>query len=761
MTLKIVVSTAFVCVFTVYHAVYSQTVNGRIIDKETQEALPLATIQLNDSTFIYTDQNGKFELADRVSDRLIISYMGYDTLTLARESYSDKMLIKLNPAILSLNEVVTTAYDSDKRLLEVPGSVGLVTQKDIQRSGGVSLQSSLNLIPGVMVDQSHLGDSRISIRGVGVRSSYGIRNLKIYLNEIPLTEANGFTRLEGLDIGTLGSVEVIKGPASSIYGSGLGGVLTIRSEKAPSNAKSFETSAMAGSYGLFKWNASLKLGGARSNVIATFGTQQYSGYRNHSADERKFVSVFARFYPSEKTIFSVFVNHSQQNTQLPGALDSIQFAENPTMASAPELEKDAGRNQSWTRVGVSADHSFSQSLSLITTIYTSMYDLDHPIVFAYIKGQYLSLGGRSRIIYEKQISSVKARFTLGGEYLQGNNKSRYYINNRGAEGDMTQDKIVNAYQYSIFGQADFEFKKSIILTTGVSTNSIQYRIEDLLKSNGVDFTGKKVFRPVVTPRVGLSKIFRDQYAVYSSISYGFSPPTDGEISNPDGSINYSVEAEKGINYELGTRGDFLKKRLSYDVSFFSLQLSNELIPQTVAPYQTVYVNAGKTAHNGIESTVSYKLTRTNKSVSLIRPFISYTLNNFYFKEYRIDNKDYSGKKLTGVPSNIFNAGLDIETKFGLYVYTTFQYIDRFPILDDNSIYTEGYSLLNCKAGYRKYVLKNIPVEIFAGVNNMLDSKYSSFVSLNAKGFGPGSLPRFYNPSPRRNYYTGLSIKYIF
>ncbi len=227
-------------------------------------------------------------------------------------------LIRLSPAVpelniqldadgLSLNEVRVAGYNGNKTIKETAGGVALITARDISRGTGVSLQPALNAIPGVRMDQSTLSEARISIRGNGVRSSFGMRNVKVYVNEIPVTEADGTTRIEALDINSIGRAEVIKGPASSIYGAGTGGVLNFQLQRSPYQEQSMEVSALAGAYGLHRLATTYRNGGDKMNSYVSYGWQEYEGYRQHSNDMRRFMTGNFQLFPSDKHIITLVI----------------------------------------------------------------------------------------------------------------------------------------------------------------------------------------------------------------------------------------------------------------------------------------------------------------------------------------------------------------------------------------------------------------------------------------------------------------------
>src|SRR5699024_2698328 len=208
-----------------------------------------------------------------------ISMLGYKSQTI---TYTDEkeLYVQLTTDAQALGEVVISAF-GDKTNKETAGAVSVLDGKSLKQGSGVSLQTSFNSVPGVKLDQSSLGESRISIRGSGIRAGWGIRNVKIYVNEIPLTEADGTSRLEGIDINNLGWAEIIRGPASSIYGSGTGGVVNFNLERAEYQEHSLESSGLIGSFGLKRSALTYRSSSDKMNSYVSYGWQQYDGYREH------------------------------------------------------------------------------------------------------------------------------------------------------------------------------------------------------------------------------------------------------------------------------------------------------------------------------------------------------------------------------------------------------------------------------------------------------------------------------------------------
>lgn len=741
-------------------ALAQTTVAGRVIDQQTLK--PLAGVNVfvpNTTVGTATDTDGYFSL-ETSSEVLEVSFVGYLSQEISTRTNGELLNISLSPDNVLMNEIQVVGFDTNRKLQETAGAIAVVTEKDLDRTNRISLLPVLNTIPGVRMDQSNLSNARISIRGNGVRSAFGIRNLKVYVNEIPITEADGFTRIEGLDINTIERVEVIKGPASSIFGAGTGGVLNFKTQRSPYGENSLEASSTVGDFGLLRYASTYRLGTDRFNATFTVGNQQYDGYQEYSNDSRRFVTGSIQYFPNEKQTVTILLNQTRQETQLPGALTQEQFDADPRQANAGSVAQQAARRQTWTRVGVSHAYEFSPMIENVSSVYSSFYKLDHPLTFAYIRQPYQSFGGRSRMIFTPQMSSFPTTFSVGGEFVSAFVDSKRYVNSGGEVGAINFNQERTLKQYSVFYQSETRLFPSTIVTLGLSVSGVEYDITDFIDSNQ---TGVKTFDAELSPRIAATHIVSDALAFHASVSSGFSPPTTSEINDANGNIRDDIQAEKGINYEVGARGVALSRHLNYDVSVYSLQMEDQLIPQTVAQNTTIYNNAGNTSLKGIEASVSYLMPVSGSIFESVRPFASYAFSDYKFKEFQIRDADenvvadYSGNEVTGVSPHVASFGLDVATKHGAYLHGTYFYTGKAPIVDDNSIYNPAYSVVNVKIGYGTTLSDLFVVDIHAGADNLLDEHYSSQVALNARAFGPpGTLPAFFNPAPSRNFYVGLS-----
>lgn len=762
-----ILSIGLVFCFLQSQAQSQPVLKGHIYDSQTRQ--PLAGVFIISSTaqkLTESDAKGYFEISNDQPEGYVKALLsGYKTQHIKLNSGVNDLNVQLDADAISLSEVRVAGYSANKTSKETAGAIALVTATDIGRGSAVSLQSALNAIPGVRMDQSTLSEARISIRGNGVRASYGIRNIKIYVNEIPVTEADGTTRIEALDVNSIGRAEVIKGPASSIYGAGTGGVINFQLQRSPYQEQSLEASALIGANGLHRLASTYRNGGDKVNSYVSYGWQEYGGYREHSKDMRRFLTGNFQLFPSDRRIITLLLNRTTQYSQIPGSLTQDQVNANPRQANASNLDKQAGRYQNWTRVGLGQQYRFNDQFSNTSSVFTYFYDLNHPLAYAYIRNYYQSYGGRTRFSYDPGFSILPTRFTLGAEFNEGRTKGTQYVNNHGTEGAINSNIDYQNTQYSLFYQSETTLGSRTTLTLGLSYNSLRYNVNDYLKQNQ---SGIKKFDPQATPRIALSHTFGDALSLHASVSSGFSPPSSSEIKNVDGSINPNLQAEKGVNYELNAKGNLLGSRLQYDLALFKMDMKGELIAQSIQQGITIYNNSGKTRHDGAELSAAYQLLKPedDNQILSLRPFAAVTYSRFSFKDYKTLNAQgqvtatYDGNKLTGIAPWVLNAGLDLETRVGLYFYGSYFYSDELPLNDANTTYNASYQVVNAKIGYKKLLLKYLEANIYAGLDNILNERYSSIVSLNAVGFG-GAQPAYFNPSPKRTAYGGLNLKFIF
>lgn len=655
-----------------------------------------------------------------------------------------------------LDEITVVGYDDNRRLLETAGTVGLVDRQVIKAYDETSVVPAMNTIPGVKMEQRSPGSYRIAIRGSTLRTPFGVRNVKVYWNDIPFTEPSGSTDFNLLDVINMGSIEVIKGPAGSIYGAGTGGVVNIQSE--PEEETLNRVGFAFGSYGMKRIEASLNKINEQNSLSFKYAHQEAEGYREHTALDRDVLHLRGKFAFSQKSTVRANLLYSDLYYEIPGGLTQEQYTQNPRQArpgnqfAQGSIETNASISQKYLLFGLSQDYQWNESFSNQTVLYGDLSFFENPFLFDYKRDSQSGGGGRTRFQYDIPIGNIDASIMAGVEYQTALNVSRNFGNQAGQPDTLNFDDELRSWQALYFAKANMSLPNNFFLTLGLSHNQLNYDIYRLVDV-ALDSTYRveKSFDPVWTPRIGLVKQW-GQTAAHASISYGFSPPAIEDVRTNEGSINLNLKPERGINYEIGFRGNTFQNKLNFDITAFYFKLNETIVQEQSDRGTVLFVNAGNTDQRGFEAALTwFAITAAQGFLSDLEMRTAYTLHDFKFKNYVNGGEDLSGNALTGVAPHTWVTTALFTTRPGVYLNITFNFTDQIPLNDANTVYADAYHLLLAKAGYRKALNDRLQLEIFAGADNLFNEKYSLGNDLNASG------GRYFQPAPGRNYYGGAKL----
>jgi iron complex outermembrane receptor protein len=680
----------------------------------------------------------------------------------------------------TLNSVQVTGWSTGKKdnQLTVAQSVGVLTAEDFHRNNGLSLENSLNLLPGVdMQSRTTFGGQRIIIRGYGNNTNFNGQGVKVLVNNIPVTDATGTTILDDIDFSTLGKVEVIKGPASSLYGSGIAGVVNLYTLKPQPNQTRVVEENTVGSYGLFRNNTRIETANDNSALLFNYGHQEQEGWRTNSASRKDYAQFNGDFFVSDKSTVSAYFAYAHSLEQLAGEMTDSIFYHRIKWSDPAYLVNGSKTVIESFRAGVTDNYKIDAHFSNQTTLYTNSYTLNQPFAHGLTDNQAFTFGGRTGFVYTSDTGAVTVHGILGAQFQKTLAFNKSYNLTNGTLGGIKGD-LQNASQgYNVFTEWKFSLPSQLVLTAGGSLNFTEYGITDMLANTAnpthPNQSGDKSFSPVFTPRISLLKLLNDHISVYADVSSGYTPPPTADVINAVlGTVNKDLKPESGIQYEVGTKGDLGNRKLSYQLALFDLDVHNKLVSETVpasgnnAQY-TTYVNAGRQQDLGLELALSYALIdNARNAVSLLRPFVTYTYSDFKYKDFYSDNNhnaatvNYSNNKVAGVAPNVLNAGIDLQTRMGFYVYLTYRYVDKVPYTFDNLNYARSFSLLGGKIGYRSTLGRHFSLDAYAGGDNLTNSTYYSFLFFSGNLAGttdPHFLPMAYNAA----FYGGVKLAYIF
>lgn len=654
-----------------------------------------------------------------------------------------------NDSSLLLSPVVIRAYQHERALLEVPASVSLIGESDFERFNNASLLPVVNAVPGVRMEERSPGSYRLSIRGSTLRSPFGLRNVKVYWNGLPFTDPGGNTYINLLDFGSLQAAEIIKGPGGSLYGAGTGGVLLMQSDAESQDAGSaILFSATSGSFGSLRYTAEARTNRENADLAVRFAHQQSDGWRDQTAMARDAIQILGTFRPSPERTVDLNVVYSDLTYETPGGLTAEEFAANPKQArpaAGPNpgaVEQKAAVFNKTFYSGVSHVYRWNSRWSNNTGVYGTFSQFDNSAIRNYERRRELSVGGRTNTSF----SFRGGKLDFGAEFQHGFSSIGVYDNNQGQSGAIQNDDEIVSSTAFVFSQVEFFLPHEFFLTVGGSVNLVDVRYQRL--SDVPAFSRHRDFDPVFSPRIALLKKLSETISAHASVSKGFSPPTVAELYPSTSTFNDQINPEEGTNFEVGVRGSLLRNSLLFDIVGYDFRLDETIVVRRTEDDADYFVNAGKTTQRGMELSLTWKALPVTSNVS-VTPWLSYTLNRYLFSEYIQDINDYSGNELTGVAPNILVGGFSADVHQAWHANVTCTYTDRIPLNDANSTFSDPYTLLGAKVEYHFRAGSNLPLQIFAGAENILDETYSLGHDLNAFG------GRFYNPAPPLTIFVGV------
>jgi len=662
-----------------------------------------------------------------------------------------------------LAQVVVRAYEQNRKLTEVGAPVNIINKSSLNRFGNTSVLPALNMAPGVRMEERSPGSYRLNIRGSSLRSPFGVRDVKIYWNEIPLTDPGGNTYLNQLGFYNIQSLEIIKGTAGSLYGAGIGGAVLISGMPAVWE-KGVSANYTAGNYSYdFRhlatnsFNVDIRAGDADHRNHISYSHQASDGYRQQTHMRRDIATWETQIKSSEKQTIHAYLLYGDLYYQTPGGLSRKEYDSNARMArpaagaSPSAIQSKAAIYQKNFTAGFSNEYRFNTHWQNTSSVYGAYTDFTNPGIRVYEYRQEPHFGGRTAFQYRTELGIGSLQMNFGAEAQKGFFETRDYANKLGVQGALQTDDKLNNWTWFTFGQADLRMRNGWTVTAGGSFNK-----------SAVDITRVSVLPPArapvrfdnkFAPRIAVLKRIIPDISAYASASRGFSTPTVSEIEKSNGIVGPPLQPEDGIDYEVGGRGSLFEGRLFFDIDAFFFHIRSAIVQRIDSTGVAYSVNAGSTDQHGLETFVSYRLIDQPRAfVNDVRIFISHTWHDFHYNNFVQDTSNFAGHRLPSVPPQFFVAGLDIALQAGFYLNLTDSYSDKVALNDANAAYAGSYNLVGGRLGYRR-IIRKLRFDAYISVDNAGNVKYSLGNDFNA------AAGRYFNVAPGRNYFAGLSVNY--
>lgn len=662
----------------------------------------------------------------------------------------------ISDSIYALEPVQINLYASDRHSFFSPSSIYTLDDKVLGQQVPYALVSGVNTVPGVRMEERSPGSYRLSIRGSLLRSPFGVRNIKVYIDEFPLTDAGGNTYLNALDPGSVQKIELVKGPEGSIYGANMGGVMVIHPrsyEKAHCKA-----SAVVGSYGLLQQQLSYQKNTHAYRFKVYQGLQRSEGYRQHSAMQRYFgQGSFTLNYARGRRLKFLGM-YSNLGYQTPGGLNASQWEANPRAArpaagSIPGAEvQQAGIYNKLYFGGIAHTTDLGSRMHHMVSVFGSISDFKNPFITNYEVRKEGSWGLRTYLKASSPQGSNKPwEAYIGLEAQQTQSFIDNYGNRRGLKDTMQTANGLKALQHFYYARFVKDLSRRWVLETALSINYYTYTYKNYFP-NSADRWHLRKFDQALMPKLASSYRFSSKLVGRFSISRGFSPPTIAEVRPSDMQIYERLQAEQGWNYEAGLRWRGFENMMKADVTLFYMAVNQAIVRQVNSSGAEYFINAGKTSQPGLEAQITAQLWK-GKSRDKHQKLTwnnSFTYYRFKFVEYNVAGLDASGHKLTGVPDFTYVSSIQLDHAAWSF-YLQHNYTSAIPLNDANTVKAEPYHLMQAKIGYTLVTKESLRMGLQIGADNILNQKYSLGNDLNAFG------GRYFNTAAPRNYYIKLSI----
>lgn len=786
------------------------SLKGKVTDIVTGKPLSGATVSFVGGA-TSTDKEGGFQVNCNRTSRVTISFVGYETFSQIIRNCDAELTIELNPAGLSLEEVEITATSTgNKSILYQPASIAKLTAVELKRGTGLFLDDAIQTnVPGVTMNRrSVAGGQQINIRGYGngsrgtrgVSSNFDGQGYKVYLNGIPVTDAEGITTFDDIDFGSVGNVEIVKGPAGSLYGLAIAGAVNLRTVKAEKNKTSLSQEVMLGNYGLQRYTTQLQSGKENSSVLVNYGHQKSDGFSIHNKSKKDFANFIGDFQLNSKQSLSTYVGYSNSYDERLGELTITQYNNNDYSGNPEYIKRNAHSNVITFRSGLSHTYNFNSHISNSTALFGTGFTSNASSAGGWTDKNTINYGVRSVFDTRFPLKNGMALNGVTGIEIQRQDGQTVGFNMKADPNDPnpgtwtygvspywvvnanTSNVAVMSKTSSLFTQWTLILPQDFSVTAGIGVSDMKIRLDDRFNAAIATRPSRyeKSYTGMVSPQVSLNKVFSKDFSVYASYSKAYKAPvssyfyvTTPAVTSPatpaTGRVNETLKPEIGSQYEVGSKGKSLGGRLTYELALFYATFDNKMtavaVQSPASPTTTLYsymVNGGKQLHKGVEVLVKYAVVQTNNGFfNLVRPFANLTYSDFtYDKGFTIQKsvtqtEDYSDKAVGGVAKIVANIGVDVQMKYGLYANVTYNYKDKMPITSLNDYYAPSYNLLNGKIGIRQNLGNHFELEAYTGATNLTNTKYYLMVFVN-------QLPDAYIPAPNKaNFFGGINLKYNF
>ncbi|MFK7755690.1 MAG: TonB-dependent receptor [Flavobacteriales bacterium] len=671
-----------------------------------------------------------------------------DTLqSIISSSEPEDVLTRLISPVLVLRDYMQNPLGSKVFPLSELGA------QEIQSTNQFSLQDALNQIPGVKMDSRGFnGSRRLNLRGTLARSPFGVRNLRMTINGFPITSSDGSSALELLEPADINQIRIFKGPTGSYTMPGTGGLMAVQL-MTRSNGR-YEVQAGAGEFGgelgMSRAYASVGFGNQRLKTTISGIHSQNQGYRTHEANRKTQLTVNSKYRLNDKLNYQLLAMLYDGYWELPGHITLEQVKEDPTQSNDYSKEHDASVKRRRAYIGLGQNWRFTERFRNETRVFSHFTDKLNPYgnnpFFQGLKDEAAQeFGGRSEFILNSgKENFYKWTLKFGGQVQYFRTEIQEYVNDLGDNGELKYDNDTFITEGLVFGAAEWRPTDKLDISAQLGYNL--YNITNTgINNEGDDLAFKVNTREKFLPRLGLSySLINDHTSLSLSYAHGMAYPGIFEwVDTQTGLFSEELQPEESVNYEFQVATKTLRSRLDLSASVYYSELTNT-ITELDTDNGVLYENSGESLQRGIEFQASFNQQYKSLKYSI---YGTATLTDYEF----VNDTSELKLRIPGIVPVTLASGIKVSAqKWQADVHARF--ISDIPTAAGDELNDDtDYLLLNAKVNYELLKKGRVRLEVHVGVNNLLNSSYTSFFRISTR-------PEIFNPMPSRNYYAGLTLK---
>lgn len=687
------------------------------------------------------------------------------------------LLLPLIAAAQAADEqtMVVTAAPTTVSELDTPAAVSVVNGDEMRQAAPrVNLSESLGAVPGLQVQnrQNYAQDLQLSIRGFGSRSTYGVRGLRIYVDGIPATMPDGQGQTSNIDIGSVDTIEVLRGPFSALYGNSSGGVINVTSQTG-TQPPTVEASSYYGSFGT--WHYGMKATGAvgdgshAGDVDYTVSTNRFTthGYRDHSGARKNLANARLGVRINDVSKLTLLLNSVDIKANDAGGLTADEWRDNPRQSPRGD-QYNTRKNTRQTQAGLRYERQLSAQDDLSVMMYAGERETTQfqsipraPQLKPSHAGGVIDLtrhyqGIDTRLTHRGELL-VPVTLTAGLDYENMSERRKGYENfvmvngapQYGEQGALRRNERNLMWNVDPYLQTQWQLTDKLSLDAGVRYSSVWFDSNDyyITPGNGDD-SGDASYHKWL-PAGSLKYALTDAWNVYLSAGRGFETPTINELSyrsdNQSG-LNFGLKPSTNDTVEIGS-----KTRIGnglFTAALFQTNTDNEIVVDSSSGGRTSYKNAGKTRRQGMELGLDQQFGESWRLKA------AWTWLDATYRTNVCDDASCNGNRIPGIARNMGYASFGYQPEQGWYAGSDIRYTSDIMANDENTAKAPSWTVVGLTTGY-KWSYGRMDMDLFGRIDNLFDREYVGSVIVNE------SNGRYYEPAPGRNYGIGLNLAWRF